>query len=246
VSGGLRVYRRQETDDVASSRMQMEQVTFQAHSLMGVSYATEEILTDSPISFAAMIQEGFGDEFAAKILDEKIRGTGAGEFEGVLNCPATISVAKETGQAAATINLDNLVKMEARCWGNSPVWLANPTCKPQLANLAFVSGTGGMPFWWGSAREGLPAQLLGKPIYFTEFCEAVGTVGDIMLCDWGEYTVATLEGVKSAESMHVRFLNHERAFKFWTRNDGRSLWRSALTPKKGDSRSPFVTLATRA
>lgn len=246
VSGGLKVSRRQETDDVPSSRMKMEQVTFTAHSLMGVAYATEEILTDSPISFAAMIQEGFSDEFAAKLLDEKLRGTGAGEFEGVLNCPATISIAKETGQPAATIVLENLVKMASRCWGSNQVWLANHDVIPQLATLSFVSGTGGTPFWWGSAREGFPAQLLGKPIYFTEFCETLGTAGDLILADWSEYTVATLEGVKSAESMHVRFLNHERAFKFWMRNDGRSLWRSPLTPKKGATKSPFVTLATRA
>lgn len=246
VSGGLRVYRRQETGDVPESRMQIEQVTFTAHSLMGVSYATEEILQDSPISFAAMIQEGFNDEFAAKLLDEKLRGSGVGEFEGVLKCPATIPIPKETGQAAATIVLENLVKMAARCWGIGQVWLATHDAIPALASLSFVAGTGGTPFWWGSAREGFPAQLLGKPIYFTEFCEPLGTVGDIILADWGEYTVATLEGVKSAESMHVRFLNHERTFKFWTRNDGRSLWRAPLTPKKGATKSPFITLATRA
>jgi hypothetical protein len=46
--------------------------------------------------------------------------------------------------------------------------------------------------------------------------------------------------------MHVRFVNHERAFKFWTRNAGAPWWRSALTPHKGSATlSPFVTLAER-
>ena len=44
VSGGLQVYRRAETDDVPSTKMAIEQVTLHAHTLMGVAYATEEIL----------------------------------------------------------------------------------------------------------------------------------------------------------------------------------------------------------
>jgi len=52
--------------------------------------------------------------------------------------------------------------------------------------------------------------------------------------------------MSNAESVHVRFLNHERTFKFWMENDGRCWWRSAMTPKRSASTlSPFVTLATR-
>lgn len=246
VTGGFRVYRRAETQDVASSRMQTEQVSLTAHSLMGVSYASEELLTDSPVSFAAMITNGFGEEIASKLLTEKLFGTGAGEFEGILNAPSLVTVSKETGQAAATIKYENLVKMYARAW-RPKMWLANQDTLPQLMSLAFVSGTQGVPFWAGSARDGAPAQLLGLPIYFTESCETLGTLGDILLCNWSEYTVGTLEGVRSAESMHVRFLEHERTFKVWTRNDGKTLWRSDLTPKKGaNTLSPFVALAARA
>jgi len=246
VTGGFRVYRRAETQDVASSRMQMEQVTLTAHSLMGVSYASEELLTDSPVSFAAMISSGFGEEIASKLLTEKLSGNGVGEFEGILNAPSLVTIAKETGQAAATIKYENLIKMYARAW-RPKMWLANQDTLPQLMALAFVSGTQGVPFWAGSARDGVPAQLLGLPIYFTESCETLGTVGDILLCNWAEYAVGTLEGTRAAESMHVRFLENERAFRVSTRNDGKTLWRSALTPKKGSNTlSPFVALATRS
>jgi len=51
---------------------------------------------------------------------------------------------------------------------------------------------------------------------------------------------------QSAESVHVRFVNHERTFKFWLRNAGAPWWRSALTPNKSSvTLSPFVTLAAR-
>ena len=53
--------------------------------------------------------------------------------------------------------------------------------------------------------------------------------------------------IQSAESVHVRFENHERTFKLWTRNCGAPWWRSALTPNKGaNSLSPIVLLAARA
>jgi len=47
-----------------------------------------------------------------------------------------------------------------------------------------------------------------------------------------------------AESMNVRFVNHERAFKFWLRNAGAPWWRAALTPRESTTTlSPFVVLS---
>lgn len=245
VSGGLRVYRRAETDTVPSSRMAIEQVTLHAHSLVGIAYATEEILTDSPASFAALLEAGFRDEFGSKILSEKLMGNGVGEYEGVLNAPATISIAKEAGQSADTILYANIVKMRARCWGyGNAIWLYNHDCLPQLINLADDFGRF---IWQPSAREGTPDLLLGRPAYATEYCDTVGDQGDIILGNWGEYLEGEIGGISGAESMHVRFLEHERAFKFFTRNDGRCWWRSALTTRNSTvTLSPFVVLDARS
>lgn len=247
VSGGLRVYRRSEAAAVTASRLQTEQIRMYAESLMGVAYTTEELLRDSPISVAALISAGFQDEFGSKLINERINGTGVGQFEGIANSPALITVSKETGQAADTITYDNVLNMFARMWRpSSAVWIANQTCIPQLAKLAQTVGTSGVPAWQPSAREGLPSTLFGSPVYFTEYCEAVGDLGDIYYVNFGEYLEGTYQGIESAESIHVRFDTNERAFKFTMRNDGRCWWRSALTPKKGVTLSPFVTLAARA
>lgn len=245
VSGGLRVYRRQETAAVTASRMQMEGVTLDASPLMGLSYATEEILTDSVVSFIALLEQGFRDEFTAKMVQERISGNGAGMFLGVLNSGCLISVTKETGQAAASIVYENIIKMYAR--GYQPqCWIANQTVITELAKLNLSVGTAGTPVWMPSAREGVPNQLLGLPIFYTQHCPTLGTVGDLILCNWSQYLEGTYEPLGSAESMHVRFENHERAFKFWMRNDGRPWWSAALTPDNGDTLSPFVALATRS
>jgi HK97 family phage major capsid protein len=248
VSGGLTVTRRPETVDATSSRMELEQVTMRAASLFGLSYATEEILTDSPISFIALISNGFSQEFASKLIDERINGSGSGEFEGVMNSPALISVSKETGQAADTINYENVKKMRARVWGyRNAIWLANHDCLPELMSLVQVVGTGGAPVYQPSAKEDRPDLLLGRPIFYTEYTKTIGDAGDILCVNPTQYLEGTYQPLQSAESMHVRFVQHERAFKFWLRNDGRGWWRSALTPKNSTSTlSPFVRLAARA
>ncbi|HUS38744.1 MAG TPA: phage major capsid protein, partial [Pirellulales bacterium] len=247
VSGGLQVYRRKETQTVSATRTEFEQVKLEATGLFGVSYATEELLSRSLVSFIALLEAGFSDEFVAKMVNERINGTGTGEFEGVLNTACLISVTKETGQAAATIEKENIDKMQERCWRyGSAIWLANHSCIPQLKSMVQVIGTAGVTVPYFSMTPDGQAMLDGRPLFFTEYCAALGTVGDLILSNWSEYLEGTLTSQNSAESMHVRFLEHERTFKFWLENDAKCWWRSALTPKNGNTRSPFVVLATRA
>lgn len=248
VSGGLTVGRRAETSSINSSRMEIERITLKAAGLFGLAYETEELLTDSPISFVTLIASGFRDQFGAKIFWEKLHGSGAGEFLGVLNSPAKIQVAKQAGQQAGTITAINVIEMEARAWGN-PIWLANHTTKPQLRQLALIMDNGYaggvVSLYQPSLQAGMPDMLLGKPIFYTEHLPAKGEEGDIILVDWSQYLEGLYQPLQSAESVHVRFLNHERAFKFWLRNAGAPWWRSPLTPHKGDTLSPIVTLAER-
>ncbi len=246
VSGGLTVSRKAETVAGSTSRMSFGKVTLNAYSLFGGAYVTEELLTDSPQSFAAIVAAGFADQFTSHMVNERINGTGVGEHKGVLNADCLISITKETGQAAATLVYNNILKMSARCWRyDRAVWIANHNVKPQLGQLVQSVGTGGVPVYMPNAREGYPDMLLGRPIYFTEYAKTLGTVGDIILGNWSEYLEGVYQPLQSAESIHVRFLNNERTFKFWLRNAGAPWWESALTPKNGDTLSPFVVLATR-
>lgn len=247
VSGGFQVFRRVETQAVTATRQQYEQVTLNAQSLFGVAHATEELLARSPVSFAAIIEAGFRSEFPSKLVDERLNGTGVGMYEGVINSPATIVVDKESLQGAATILYENIINMRARCWGyGSAIWLYNHDCLPQLMQMNQVIGTGGVIVWQPSAREDAPDLLFGRPAFPSEYTQTLGTVGDIVLGNWSQYLEGTLTPIQGAESMHVRFEQHERTFKFWTENDGRCWWRSALTPKRSSKTlSPFVVLETR-
>jgi HK97 family phage major capsid protein len=249
VAGGLIVTRHPETMDLTSSRMQMEAVRLHATSLFGLSFATEEILTDSRLSFLAILEKGFQQQFIYQLINERLNGTGAGEFLGVMNSPCLITVAKDNAQTAATISGTNVLNMRAQCWGyGDAIWLANHDCLPQLAQV-HIDNANGFPItlYHMSDTEDVPDTLLGRPIKYTEYCQTLGTAGDLVLGNWSEYLEGEYQPLDTAESIHVRFLQHERTFKFWLRNAGAPWWRTALTPKySAKTLSPFVTLATRA
>ena len=81
---------------------------------------------------------------------------------------------------------------------------------------------------------------------FSIYAATLGDQGDLILANFAEYLEGLYQPLQSAESMHVRFANHERAFKFWLRNAGAPWWRTALTPAKSTATlSPFVVADAR-
>lgn len=248
VTGGLVFTRRAETTTTEGKRRKVELITFKAQSLWGIGFATEEILRDSPISFAALISNGFRTQRSAHMLNEKLNGAAGDEYQGVMNSPAKIAVPKESGQSALTINGTNIVKMAARCWMfGRAIWLANHNTRPQLAQAHLPLGTGdAIRIYQPAQQPGFPDMLWGRPVFYTEFCKTLGTEGDLVLAVWSQFIEGIYQPLESAESVHVRFLYGERTFRFWERNCGAPWWRSVLTPRNGDTLSPIITLATRA
>lgn len=249
--GGVRAYWEGEADLMTSSAPKFRRMEIDPKKLTGLCYATDELLQDAAL-LNAFIPDAFAEEFAFKIDDAIYNGDGAGKPLGILNSPAITTVAKETGQAAATILFENISKMWSRRWvrGTNYLWLINQEVEEQLDKLALPVGTGGLPAYLPPG--GLASQpfgtLKGRPVVPIEHAAAVGTVGDIMLADLSQY-VMIQRNMESATSIHVRFLYNETAFRFIVRVDGQPVWNSPLTPYKGTSGrtlSPFVVLAARS
>ena len=246
VSGGLRFYRRAEADTVTASRMQVKLFSLEANSLMGIAYATEEILTDSAISFIALLEQGFRDEYVSTLIKERLTGTGVGEFQGIMISDALLTIGAEDAQAVSTIVYANIVKMRARVWGyQDAIWLANHDTLPQLMTLTNPTGPLAAPIWQPSAREDHPDILFGRPLVLSEYPASIGGLGDLTCINATQYLEGTLQSLQGASSIHVRFVNHERTFKFFARNAGACWWDSPLTPVNGATLSPFVTLEAR-
>ena len=247
--GGIRGYWVEEGEAATATKAKIARLNLELHRVAALGYATDELLADAP-AMNIIFTEGFAEELTFKVEDAIIEGDGAGKPQGILNATATVSVAKETGQTAATIVHNNLKKMWARLHARSQasaVWFINQDCGPTLDDLAKVIGTGGVePNYVTYGPDGVQ-RIKGRPVIPIEYCSAVGTVGDIILADMSQYAFIDKGGIQQAQSIHVRFTTHEMAFRATYRCDGGSMWMSALTPFKGSAtQSPFITLATRA
>lgn len=249
--GGIQVYRTAEAGTKTASTTKFARREMRLEKMAGLFYATDELLEDST-ALASMVTGFFGEEFGYKLDSEILSGTGAGQCLGILNSGALVSVAKETGQAAATLVAENLIKMYSRLSARSmprAVWYINQDIIPQLFTMKITIGTGGQLVYMpaNGLSQAPYGTLFGRPVQPIEQAETLGTKGDIILADLSEYLLIEKGGLKTDSSIHVRFVNDETAFRFVVRNNGQPKWRLPLTPAKGSATtSPFVSLDTRA
>lgn len=250
--GGVRAYWPEEGGTKTASKPAFRQIELNCKKLIGLCYATDELLQDAS-ALEAVIRAAFSEEFAFNIQDALINGSGAGLPLGILNANCLVSVTKETNQASATIVKENIDKMYARMKPSSvgrAVWFINQNCYPQLFKLTQTIGTGGTAAWMPpGGMSGSPfGTLYGRPVVPIEQCQSLGTVGDIYFADMSQYLFCDKGGVQSDSSIHVAFTTDETCFRFVYRCDGQPALAAALTPFKGtsDTIGPFIALATRS
>jgi HK97 family phage major capsid protein len=250
--GGVQVYRVAEAETVTASKPSIGKWECRLQDMMGLAYMTDRLLADAG-AMQAVFSAAFSDEFGFKLDDEIFRGNGVGQCLGVLNAAATISQAAEAGQLADTVVAENLMNMYARVHPRSRsrgFWFYNLELEPQLQKLMIGTGTSAQLVFMppGGLSGAQYGTIYGRPAIPIEYASAKGDVGDITFLDLSQYQLITKGGLAEAESIHVRFIYNERAFRWVARVNGAPRWKSALTPYKGSATatlSPFVTLAAR-
>lgn len=252
--GGIRVYRTAETDAPTSSKPTLNRAELKLETLKGLAYASERQLRNGP-AYASILEDSFASEFAFTIDNEIWRGTGVGQCLGFSTAAhegtaLLVSVAKKTSQTAATFVIENATSMLSRLRtvpGSNPVWFLNRDCVGQLPLMT----VGQMPVFLPNGNAaGSPyfGTLFGYPVVIVEQAETLGTAGDVVLADMSQYVVITQGGgLRSASSMHVRFIYDEMAFKWSYDINGMPSVKKPITQFKGSNTlSPFVTTAVRA
>ncbi len=250
--GGVRGYWKAELSSLNSSAPAFREIKFTPHELYVFAFISDKLLRNAPQTASKILETGAAEEIAFKIGDAIIEGDGLGKPMGVLNAPATISVSKETGQAAATVLPANIRKMMSRVHVNfrdALVWFVNPDVVPVLEGMEFPVGVGGVPAFLppGGYSDSPYSRLYGRPVVPIEYASTVGTVGDIILANFSAYGAA-IKGIADASySMHLKFDFAQTAYRIIFEMDGQPWMNSAITPFKGtNTTSAFVTLATRS
>lgn len=246
--GGLKSQWVAEGDVPATmSQGKLEQMTLVASRLFIYGKISNQLLDDAPTisgSLDGAITSAIGFDLDSAFF----RGTGVGMPLGILNDPAKITVAKESGQDAASIDYNNLVKMFARMADSCrerAYWVVNATAIPELLTLSIEIGVSGVhvPVM---TRGPNGFEILTRPVIFTEKVPAIGTEGDISFVDFSQYAVGLRNDLRLDKSAHIGFATDETAFRAILRADGRGTWKSAITPLFGNTQSWVVTLETRA
>jgi len=258
-TGGILAYWDSEAAAMTASKPSLKEMTVKTSRLTALVPVTEELMEDAA-AMGAYVQRKAGEKMGFKVTDAIFNGTGVGQPLGILNAPGTVSQAKVTSQTATTLHADNIVAMMARMPAGSfsrSAWFINQDVLPSILKAGFVvtsaistTGVGGGALYM--APNGLSqspyGSLLGRPIYVTEACATLGTVGDIILADMSKYlTVVKAGGIRSDVSMHFYFDQNVSAFRFVMRMNGQPWLSTPIARKNGSNTlSHFVTLATRS
>jgi HK97 family phage major capsid protein len=160
---------------LAESKAAVRQIQLNAQKAGVYVPFTREISEDGGESFSSQLLNATSSALAWGIDDAIISGDGAGHPLGVLHAPSTLVVNKEVGQTAATIYFENIVAMYTRmhpaCVANS-IWLANLSTLPQLLTMTVATGASGV--WYPALQGSGVYSLLGRPLYLSEKCSALG------------------------------------------------------------------------
>jgi HK97 family phage major capsid protein len=241
--GGIQVYWREEAQQAALSNPTWRKTTMTMHELIGYTEIPNELLDDADISLSDWLsgQMGFAGAIAYAEDYNFLRGDGVGKPQGIVDAPATKLVSRAI---SSQINYADLVNMMVGFYGQRPVWVATHLAKANLMLMAGPTATNyAGSYLWGDASAGVPDRLLGVPIFFTDKLPAVGSKGDIMLCDFSYYVIGDRQTITLDSDTSHKFRTHETALKMITRFDGQPWLTQPIKLNDGTTTvSPFVAL----
>ena len=243
--GGITFYKEGENQTMQAVRPAFELMEWSMGLHAALLPISDPMMKFSAITIEPMVRQMLGRALGWYIDSKLIGGNGAAEPRGFINSACIVTQTAETGQAAATIDRENLSKMYSRVFmKNDMIWGFNPECGPELDSLAFVVGAGGSIV---TMEQGLK----NKPFIESDHFSAVGTEGDIMALMPSEMLMVVPSGQASEaridSSLHFQFDTGQNVLRIMHYMDAKVGWRTFHTPVNGTAtRGPVVSLATRS
>jgi HK97 family phage major capsid protein len=251
VFGGMIGYWGEEGAALIESNPKFGRANLDAKKLTGFALVPNELLQDSLISFAALIETLWPQALAFFEDVAFMSGSGAGEPNGFLGAgnSASIAVTKEVGQAADTIVVENVIKMYSRMLPSSlarGIWVCSPEAIPELYTMALSVGTGGGPVMLTNVAGPAPMTIFGRPLVVSEKAGRLGDRSDLAFVDLSYYLIGDRQQMSADSSTEYKFGNDQTAFRIIQRVDGRPWLKNAITPQNGGpTLSPFVEIEAR-
>jgi len=228
---------------ISDSEPTLTQFSLTPAKLAYLLYASEESLQDTG-ALLSEIQDWVPQEFRKVLEDSVINGTLA-SFTGIVGHAQTVTVAKEAGQANATIVSENVDKMYSALKNPAQsMWVMSRTAYSAIQGLEDTNGNN--LFVGPNAYSETPfGTLKGLKITISDYCKSIGTVGDIIVGDFSKYRIAVKGGLSVAQSDHIKFEEGATAFRWLLRAAGTPVG-ILQTATDSSEIGDFVELQSRA
>lgn len=219
--------------------IQFKEIDLTVHELAGWVPVSNNLIADSAISLDGLLRNLFGKAMADAEDYWFIQGDGVGKPWGVIHSPATIQPTR--AGATAIVWADVIKMLHAFQPGANGVWVIHICAMEQILKLKDENSN---YMWIPNMRDGMPERLMGYPILWSEKAAALGSKGDINLCDFSYYLIGDRTGPAIESSTEERFRYNQTTYRISERIDGKP-WLSepvALRPAGASEISPFVSL----
>ena len=252
--GGVEAYWIGEGETPSATKPSLRQVEIFLNKIAAIGYATEELLADAA-ALSTVMRDGFRSAIRYQVGSAVFEGNGHKKLKGLMDAStkARLTIAKESGQAADTFVYKNALKMYTAMHPSlitGAKWYINAEVWPEIISMVVATGSssGQTVFLPPNGVHDAPYGLLfGRPVVPIEACNALGEEGDVLFANMSAYAIVKKGDITEQESMHVRFLQGEMAFRCIQRIGGQPIPNDVWTPAKGTQKqAAFVTLAVRA
>lgn len=241
--GGMLFYWLEEATSKTETNAKFRKISLVAHKLIGYTEASDELIEDSAISLGDFFNSSLGFAGGIAWMEDYafLRGTGAGQPLGVVNAGATITVPRQAvGTPVQYLDIVNM--MESFLPSARGVWVMNQTV---MSNL-FQMTVGTSNVWQPNMQAGVPSNLFGMPVIFTEKLPAVGSAGDVLLADWRYYLIGDRKATTIESTQFYQWQYDLTSWRAVHRVDGQPWLSAPLTYQDGTVQvSPFVILGAK-
>ncbi len=244
--GGIQAYWSDESTAPPETSAKFTDIALSAQKLIALCTAPNELVNDAPAFSSVFMQRTLPAAVAWFEDDKFVGGNGVGEPAGIANAQCALSVTRATGSTVKYIDVVTMLTRLLPASYSRAVWLASPDVITQLLQdlLVFGGATTGVtpPPQWLKFEDGA-WRLLGLQVFPTEHVSALGTAGDLVLCDRSMYLIQERLLLSVAASPHPQWNQDKTVIKVVNRADGGPWVLSPLTPKNGSQTvSPVVRL----
>jgi HK97 family phage major capsid protein len=238
-SSGLVAQQLAEGGQLTPQKPVLKQLAIPLQKYGDLAYVTEEMLADGTL-IGPYIQQKCADKIGWKV--------NAAVFNALMSSGSKITTTKGATGAGAPPTLINVQAMYVNIFVNGfqdqAVWLANPALITTFQGYTIGNWPAYLPP--GGLSNAPYATLLGRPVIFTELCNASGSEGDLVLfAPKTIYGLTKTDGLRTDVSIHMAFDQDLTAYRFFLRAAIKSKFSASITRPDATTASNIVTLQTR-